>query len=125
MGTIVVGVDGSKSSQEALRFALDEARLRGASVKAIFAWVLPFAGNASMGLIPSVLAAFRAEAEQLLGEAVTETGGASDVSIERIVVEGPAGKSLIEAAKGAELLVVGSRGRGGFTGLLLGSVCQQ
>jgi nucleotide-binding universal stress UspA family protein len=69
--------------------------------------------------------AIRNGAEALLAEAVAEATAAGDVTIEQRVVEGPAATALIEAAKGAELLVVGSRGHGGFTGLLLGSVSDQ
>ncbi len=125
MGTIVVGVDGSESSQQALRFAIAEARLRQASVKTVLAWALPFSGGATTGMLPAQLADFQAEAEHSLDAAVVEAGGAEDVALEQVVVEGSAGRALIEAAEGAELLVVGSRGRGGFKGLLLGSVSQQ
>lgn len=125
MGTIVVGVDGSEGSRQAFRFALAEARLRQASLKAVLAWALPFSGGATTGMLPSLLADFQTEAERSLDDAILEAGGAEDVVLEKVVVEGAAGHALIEAAKGAELIVVGSRGRGGFKGLLLGSVSQQ
>jgi nucleotide-binding universal stress UspA family protein len=68
--------------------------------------------------------AIRKAAEELLAEAVSEAA-VGDVTIDQRLVEGPAAGALIEEAKGAQLLVVGSRGHGGFTGLLLGSVSQQ
>jgi nucleotide-binding universal stress UspA family protein len=125
VGTIVVGVDGSESSRRAFRFALDEARLRGATVKAVLAWALPFSGGATTGMLPELVSDFQAEAERSLAEAVAEVGGAGEIDLEQVTVEGGAGRALLEAAEGAELLVVGSHGRGGFKGLLLGSVSQQ
>jgi nucleotide-binding universal stress UspA family protein len=124
VGTIVVGVDGSPGAREALRFAVEEARLRSASIKAVFAWAIPFVADVPSGLLPSLLADFREDAVKILDEAVAEVE-TSGVEIERVVVEGPAGGALVEASQTAELLVVGSRGRGGFKGLLLGSVSQQ
>ncbi len=124
MGKIVAGVDGSRGSQAALRFALEEARLRGSSVTAVFAWAIPFVADVPTGLLPSLLADFREDAAKVLEDAIAEAD-TSGVEVERLVVEGPAGAALVEAAKDAELLVVGSRGRGGFKGLLLGSVSQQ
>ena len=125
MGTIVVGVDGSPGALAALRFALEEARLRKASVTAVFAWSIPFVADVPSGLLPELLSDFRADAERLLEEAIAEAGDPGGVEIGRLVVDAPAGRALLEAARGADLLVVGSRGRGGFTGLLLGSVSQQ
>jgi nucleotide-binding universal stress UspA family protein len=125
MGTIVVGIDGSPGAREALRFALEEARLRGSSVTAVFAWSLPMAVDAPGGLIPDLIADFQAEAAEELEAVMAEAGDLAGVAVEQVVVEGAAAKRLIEAAKDAELLVVGSRGRGGFAGLMLGSVSQQ
>ena len=65
-------------------------------------------------------------ADKTLGEAVAEVAGENPLAyVERVVTEGPAAQALVEAAEDADLLVVGSRGHGGFTGLLLGSVSQQ
>lgn len=121
---IVVGVDGSEHAARALRWALDEARIRGAAVQAVHAWQNPDVGVTGFP-VPKVGTEGIAEAAQeTLDQAVDDqaTGG---VEVERSLVRGPAAQALLDAAKGADLLVVGSRGRGGFAGLLLGSVSQQ
>jgi nucleotide-binding universal stress UspA family protein len=123
-GTIVVGVDGSEESKKALRWAVEEARLRNARVVAIRAWVYP--ALAAGGLIPvdgELVESLAAAEQEALAKAVAEVEGAEGV--EQVVVEDAPAHALVEAARGADLLVVGSRGHGGFTGLLLGSVSQQ
>lgn len=124
MGAIVVGVDGSPGGLAALRFAVDEARLRGASVKAVFSWTLPTTGGIPGGLLPQLRADLAEEGAKALDEALGQID-ATGLTIERVVEEGSAAHVLVEAARAAELLVVGSRGRGGFTGLLLGSTSRQ
>jgi nucleotide-binding universal stress UspA family protein len=124
VGTIVVGVDGSPGADEALRFALREASLRGDTVKAVLVWSLPVVDVPS-GMLPSLSEDLRNDAEAVLEEAVARVDGAAEVPVERVTLEGPPARMLIEAARGADLLVVGTRGRGGFKGLLLGSVSQQ
>jgi nucleotide-binding universal stress UspA family protein len=127
MARIVVGVDGSAESKEGLRWALEEARLREASVRAVHAWHDPYLLTPGYGPPEDFEAgALRAKAEKFLGSAVAEvTGDKADVDVELFVAEGPAGSVLVEQAKDADMLVVGSRGHGGFVGLLLGSVSQQ
>lgn len=139
MGTIVVGVDGSAGSDAALRWALNEARLRGTKLRVVHVYQppqLPLAGvGAAGGVGVPVFAenadefrrAAEAEAINLIGEGLRRTGGDSlrDLEIERAALEGPAAQTLVESARDEELLVLGSRGRGGFLGLLLGSVSQQ
>ena len=124
---IVVGVDGSEASKDALRWALEEARLRRSPLLAVYAWLFPQIGG--RGYIPSELLdpeLLRATAQEQLDGFVADLAGESDgVEIEHVVRQGPAAQVLVEAAEEAELLVVGSRGRGGFAGLLLGSVSQQ
>jgi nucleotide-binding universal stress UspA family protein len=90
----------------------------------VLAWAIPFVADVPSGLLPALLADLREDAEKALDVALGEVD-TSGVEVERVVVEGPAGGALVEASRGAELLVVGSRGRGGFKGLLLGSVSQQ
>lgn len=124
MERIVVGVDGSQSAREALRWAIDEARRRNATVEAVYAWHQPFmAGYMMEGELD--LGRYEEDAQKLLDSAVDAMKDSGDVAIERKLVAGSAAGALVDEAKGAALLVVGSRGRGGFTGLLLGSVSQQ
>jgi nucleotide-binding universal stress UspA family protein len=125
---IVVGIDGSEASKEALAWALEEAGLRRSTLRVVYAWRSPLVGGRSY--IPPELfdpEVLRRSAQELLDGFVAEvTGGTSpDVELELVPLEGPAALVLVEGAEGAELLVVGSRGRGGFAGLLLGSVSQQ
>ena len=118
---IVVGVDGSPHSEAALRWALDEAAARGGSVSAVFCWQIPFL---------SIPGAFdREELEQTyknyVNEIVSAVAPSPAVPLATVVAEGdPAGSLLIAAAQ-AELLVVGTRGRSPFAGLVLGSVSQR
>ncbi|HEY5059249.1 MAG TPA: universal stress protein [Gaiellaceae bacterium] len=127
MGRIVVGIDGSDHAQEALRWALAEARLRGASLRVVQAWTTPvYAGYAAVSGAALDPALFREAAEQQVEKTVQNVvGDQTDVKVERKAVEGTAAIVLVEEAENADLLVVGSRGHGGFAGLLLGSVSQQ
>jgi nucleotide-binding universal stress UspA family protein len=125
MGTIVVGVDGSHGSLDALRFALEEARIRGAEVKAVSAWHVPpsvYGGGWAPASVD--FDEFRKLAEAALVDTV-EHAGAADVSVTPILREGQPADVLCAEAADADLLVVGSRGLGGFRGLLIGSVSQQ
>jgi nucleotide-binding universal stress UspA family protein len=124
---IVVGVDGSPSSKAALAWALRQAELSGASVEAVIAWHMPVAA-AGIPFEPAGTmdgADFAQIARMVLTAAIAEAADpASAVKVSSTVVEGNATQVLLEAAAGAELLVVGSRGHGGFVGALLGSVSQ-
>jgi nucleotide-binding universal stress UspA family protein len=129
MATIVVGVDGSAGSAEALRFALTEARLRKATLKAVTAWTLTYVA-APVGMMAPIddalIPELRDNAKAVLDKAVeTALGDITDIPVETVVMEGSAAQVLVDAAQGADLLVVGTRGHGGFAGLLLGSVSQQ
>lgn len=118
--TIVVGVDGSPPSAAALRWAVRQARLEQAEVVAVISWEYPpMAGWGLMVPGPEIEEA----AQEALAETVTrELGPAPEVPVtQRTVCGYPAGV-LLEAAKEAQLLVVGSRGLGGFAGTVLGSV---
>jgi nucleotide-binding universal stress UspA family protein len=124
---IVVGVDGSEGARKALRWAVEEADAHDATVEAVHVWQLPMItpglGAPMVALDPSDFQ--RGAAEQLdeaLHDALGET--ISD-RVERVVVEGYPASVLLDRSEKADLLVVGSRGRGGFAGLLLGSVSQQ
>lgn len=135
---VVVGVDGSAGAKEALRWALGEGRLRKSPVRAVHAWTFGYIGGSvegypywggSLGSYTSLgvdLGDLHRAAEDLLERALADVGDeAGDVEIERQVVQGAAAEVLVSAATPDDLLVVGSRGHGGFVGLLLGSVSQQ
>jgi nucleotide-binding universal stress UspA family protein len=125
--TIVVGVDGSEGSVHAVEFALEEARTRGADVKAVAAWHLaaPAYGSAWVPVAVDPTD-FEKIAENTLQRSLQEAEAASSgVSVTPIVREGQPADVLVAEARDADLLVVGSRGLGGFKGLLLGSVSQQ
>jgi nucleotide-binding universal stress UspA family protein len=126
--TIVVGVDGSNESIDALRWAVDEAKARQGRVVAVHAWELRVY---PVELVPgphpdfvALLAEMKEAAEHLVTAVVEKVAGGSDVPVEPTAVEGPPATVLIDQAEAdeADLLVVGSRGHGGFAGLLLGSV---
>jgi nucleotide-binding universal stress UspA family protein len=129
MTVIVVGVDHSAGAKAALRFALEEARLRQATLRAIHAIgaSYPILGEELVYPVYSGgLDELRSAAQTALDATLEEVAsGADGVEIERRVVEGAAAWVLVDESRDAELLVVGSRGLGGFAGLLLGSVSQQ
>jgi len=119
---IVVGVDGSESSKQALRWAIRQAELTGGSVDAVTAWHYPPAYGAAPVAIDDGVD-FEDDAKRTLTEALAEVSGpASDIRVDPLIAEGQAAAVLLEAARGADLLVVGSRGHGGFTSALVGSV---
>jgi nucleotide-binding universal stress UspA family protein len=118
---IVVGVDGSPASLCALQWAVGQASLTGAVVEAVTAWQYP----AAYGGYPLDTATdWRANAHAIQETAVKEALGDEATRLVRRVAEGHSVRVLLDAADGAELLVVGSRGHGGFTGMLLGSVSE-
>jgi nucleotide-binding universal stress UspA family protein len=115
---VVVGVDGSAHGDAALRWALEQAETRGGQVTAVFAWQQPFV---------SVPGAFdREELEQaakdFLIEKVSAVAPSPKVPLLPLVAEGDSAEALVLAAKDADLLVVGTRGRSPFLGSVLGSV---
>ncbi|MDA8268217.1 MAG: universal stress protein [Actinomycetota bacterium] len=122
---VVVGVDGSPGSSDALRWAADEARLRGAVLRVVYGWVLPtmiYPAYGPAGMYEDM----PAEAEGRTRTQVEEVlGDHPGLQVEFEVHEGRAAEVVLDAAKGADMVVVGSRGRGGFSGLLLGSVGSQ
>ena len=124
MNGIIVGVDGSKGGTEALAWAVSEARLRSSEIHAVYVWTYPYYG--APPLVPPLvdLEGIAAQAKALLNDAVADVP-ADGVTIHAHLFEGSAARCLLEAGRDAELIVVGTRGRGGFAGLLLGSVSQQ
>ena len=125
-GHIVVGIDGSPESGAALRFAHEEARLRGALLRLVCVWSASGAAYAGEVFAPTEDAFLEAEhhAEEILRAAVASLGSAPGIEVEAIVVEGHAVTELVERAAGDDLLVIGSRGRGAAASLVLGSVSQ-
>lgn len=125
-GLITVGVDGSETGREALRFALGEAALRRARLRVVHAWSVPPLTATGIGMIPAydiVRDELDAAAGEMLDAELQEAGaGLPAIDVERRVAQGDAAGALVEAAGGAELLVVGSRGHGGVRGAVLGSV---
>ncbi|MER7078496.1 Nucleotide-binding universal stress protein, UspA family [Saccharopolyspora kobensis] len=121
---IVVGVDGSPGSRDALRWALNYAGHCGGTLTALIAWTPPTLVEAAP--MPPVISDedSKRHAEQQLRQTVDETTAtlATSVPVHHEVVRGPAARSLLDHAQHADLLVVGSRGHGGFAGALLGSV---
>ncbi len=122
-GLIVVGVDGSDSSLEALRWAANQARLTGAALEVLATWEYP----TSLGWAPAWPPDWDPEgdARKALAEVVEKVlGPHTDIEVRQVVTEGHAALALVNAAEHADLLVVGSRGHGAFAGMLLGSVSE-
>jgi nucleotide-binding universal stress UspA family protein len=124
MAQIVVGVDGSEHSVDALRWAAEEARLRGATLKVVASFATPImsTGYEVAAPDPSDLAA---ASNTMLGAAIDtirEEGVLDGIDVVTEALEGHAGEQLIRLSADADLLVVGARGHGGFLGLLMGSV---
>ncbi len=117
---IIVGVDGSPSSIDALHMAVTLARATGAPIEAVTAWQFPVMYD---GTFPTEVWSPEGEAEAILAaalDAAFPSGVPGDVTSR--ILAGPSAAALIARSKEASMLVVGSRGRGGFRGLLLGSV---
>jgi nucleotide-binding universal stress UspA family protein len=124
-GGVVVGDDGSACAAEAIRVAAAEATRRGLALHVLRAWSIVNAEwptDVPRGVVPSVL---ELEASTLAAERQRVTQLVPDVEAEVHVVHGAGAKAMIHAAQTADLLVVGSRGGGGFRQMLLGSVAEQ
>jgi nucleotide-binding universal stress UspA family protein len=125
MSRIVVGIDASDDSSRALRWAVEEARLRNAQLELVHAYPTP-----DLTALPMVVTLpsdeeLRIAATSILDEVLGQVGRTEDLEIIKTVQAGGAASVLTQAAEGADLLVVGARGLGGFRGLLMGSVSQQ
>lgn len=126
-GGIVVGHDGSASADRALVWALDEARLRGCPVHVVRAWSIthaPRPADVPPGIVPPIDAYEEAVRAELASDVRRAVGAGPGVPLELHPVYARAEEALVAASGRAELLVVGSRGRGGVTGLLLGSTSE-
>ena len=117
---IVVGVDCSPSSQRAVRWAAQQAKLTGATLRAVSSWRWP---NYITIVPPGVDLA--SDTRRTLDEVLeVALAGSEDLSVTRHVIEGPPGPALLTQAEDASLLVVGAQGRAAFPGMLLGSVAE-
>lgn len=120
-GRIVVGVDGSSASMDAVRWAVAQAELTGCDVQAITSWQNPAQYGAD---IYTERVDWDSIARMTLDNALKEVGEGSPLAVTKTTLEGHPAKVLCEASVGATLVVVGSRGHGGFVGMLLGSVSE-
>ncbi len=120
---ILVGVDGSAASKDALLWAADYAVLSGGRVHAVAAWEWPISLGVAVPL-PDDYDPLK-DSKTALEKTVAEVlGDSPSVPVSSTIVEGSPGYALVAAAANADLLVVGSRGHGGFAELLLGSVSE-
>jgi nucleotide-binding universal stress UspA family protein len=125
MSRIVVGVDGSDGAKAALRWAVDEAARTGATVEVVGVWDYPVLFTLPTApVLPTPEEMIAATTDQLRSAAAA-VGDTASVAIELHAARGHAAEALLERCAGADLVVVGRRGLGGFASLLLGSVSQQ
>lgn len=123
---IVVGYDGSPASDQALEWAALAAAERGLPLKVLVAWSPPFAGGSGMGYEGQLLEELRIDADRALEKALNSAQSYNnDLRISGEVAVSTPAAVLVEQSHAASMVVVGSHGRGGFTGLLLGSVSRQ
>ena len=127
-GPIVVGIDGSELSRKALRFGFESAVSRGVGLTAVPAWEAPWVPTITGGFPtagPEAADAARQRATHVVSDVLAPLRQEfPDVTVLEQLVEGGPAKVLVDAAADSALVVVGSRGRGGFAALLLGSVSQ-
>jgi nucleotide-binding universal stress UspA family protein len=126
---IVVGADGSDNAERALQWAMQEAKLRGATIRIVTAWHVPFAIYPSPGPAPpsttSLEDEMRQAAEAIAAAAAIEVRDQADLPVETRVVEGHAADVLIDAARDADLLVLGSPAHRGHSPWLTSSASIQ
>jgi nucleotide-binding universal stress UspA family protein len=120
----MVAVDGSESAQRALAWAVDEARLRSAELVIVTCWSVPVELELSLaGTLGGLDGSFETYAQSVLDKAVADVKAAPDApTVSGALWNGAASVVLVDEARGADLLVVGSRGHGGLSGVMLGSV---
>jgi nucleotide-binding universal stress UspA family protein len=127
MSAIVVGVDGSPAARAALTHALEEGRLRDLPLRIVAAWEVPgieYAGAAFAAATPDLTSEAEHAAEAALAEALSQIGTDHGVTVETVAIHGHPAQVLLEQARDATLLVVGTRGRNTIASIVLGSVSQ-
>jgi nucleotide-binding universal stress UspA family protein len=119
-GRIVVGIDGSAPAAAALAWAIDEARLRKLGLRIVYAFpaLVSITGRTATEYYPVVEREARADFDAALASAPATDG----LDVEHLLTPGNPAEILVDQSRGATLLVVGSRGRGAFRGLFIGSV---
>jgi len=127
MQEVVVGVDGSAASDAALRFGADEARAHGYRLVAVHAWSMPLVIASPYAPVAAIdFGDLEGAAKEVLAHALDRVlGPERDLPVESVIIHGHSAEAILQRADGARELVVGSRGHGGFAGLLLGSVSHQ
>jgi nucleotide-binding universal stress UspA family protein len=123
METIVVGIDGSETSRHALTWAATEARLRRARLRVVHAWFEPFVDGYFAAPAQFERDVIEEAAHECLDKAVASIpSGSPELLVDPLLVHGRAEAVLVHQAENCDLIVVGSRGRGGLKELVLGSV---
>lgn len=129
MAAVVVGIDGSTTGQRALEWAAREAKLRDAQLRVVHAYRTEWVYYPEYAAVRTIVAPtnLESEAKQVVDGAIDRLGDlAGEIEISTHVInDANAANALLECAADADLVVVGSRGLGGFAGLLLGSVSQK
>ncbi len=124
MGKIVVGVDGSDLGSEALRWAVEEAALRGMEVHAVTAWWIPGGFGDVWTVVPGV--DYEGNAQMVMDAAINAALTPEKAAhVVKHLVQGNPASAIIDLAKPDDLIVVGSHGHGGFVGSVIGSVSQR
>jgi nucleotide-binding universal stress UspA family protein len=125
---IVVGVDGSPASRDALRWAAEEAKLRDCGLEVVYGWQVstePRPSGVDLGVAPP-LKAYERQAEERIAGVVAETLGPDrDSRVTVRAVHRTPGRALLEQARDADLLVLGSKGRGRLAAWLVGSISDE
>lgn len=126
-GGLLVGHDGSAPANETVRWAARLAKRLDCTLHVVRTWTIssaPRPATAEPGYVPP-LSDFEAAVQKRLLADVARIGLADDLDVDCHVLHGAAGRRLVEASVGAEMLIIGSRGEGGFRGLLFGSTADQ
>jgi nucleotide-binding universal stress UspA family protein len=124
-GRIVVGVDGSRNADAALRWAIEEGRRRDADVEVVHAWNMPFVAPYAYVAADLDINTFEETAQETLDQAIRRAKPTAVDRVSKVVTMSGPSSLLLETAKGADLIVVGSRGLSAVEAAVLGSVSHQ